>query len=105
LLHNSSSRVLCSQRSFGCVVCITKYSFEIEAQLMITTISKSIPKFQVLEMDNVQMYSISLINSLRTPRLALLLVFALKLVRKMSNAKSEQYAAHSTSDMVRVDRY
>ena len=34
----------CSQHSFGCVTCITKYSFETEPQLMYTTISKSIPK-------------------------------------------------------------
>jgi hypothetical protein len=35
LLHNSSSRVLST--FFGYVVCITEYSFEIESQLMITT--------------------------------------------------------------------
>jgi hypothetical protein len=34
----------CSQRSFSCEACITKYSFETELQLMITTMSKTIPK-------------------------------------------------------------
>ena len=33
----------CSQRSFGCAAGIAKYSFEIEPQLMITTMSKFIP--------------------------------------------------------------
>ena len=46
-----SNVIWLSQRSFGCVPCITKYSFEIELQLMITTMSKSIQKFEVLEMD------------------------------------------------------
>ena len=39
-----SNVIWLSQRSFGCVACITKYSFEIKPQLMITTISKSISK-------------------------------------------------------------
>jgi hypothetical protein len=36
---------------FDCVACITKYSFEIEPQLMITTMSNPFQKFQVLEID------------------------------------------------------
>jgi hypothetical protein len=41
----------CSQRSFNCVACITKYSFEIESQLMIMTMSNPFLKFLVFEMD------------------------------------------------------
>ncbi len=46
-----SNVIWLSQRSFGCVICITKYSFEIELQLMITTCENPFQKFQVLEMD------------------------------------------------------
>jgi len=63
LLHNSSSSVLST--FFCCVACITKCSFEVEPQLMITTISKSIPNVEVLEMDaGAKTYSIFLIHCL-----------------------------------------